>query len=230
MLTVHGLCSGYGRAQVLFDVDLTAEPGSVTCVMGRNGVGKSTLLNTVAGLIPATAGRISFDGADVTRAPAHARVRAGMGYAPQGHASFAPLTVLQNLQVAREAAGRARPEAIDRTLELFPRLAPLLERRAGLLSGGQAQQLAIARALVTRPALLILDEPTEGIQPSIVAEIEEAVAAIAGDGVAVLLVEQYLDVALRLADSITVLDAGRVIRAGPRAELDTAGAQRLLAI
>lgn len=230
MLEVDGVCAGYGRAQVLFDVSVRAESGAVTCMMGRNGVGKTTLLNTVAGLLPATSGRVVLDGADVTRARPHRRVRAGIGYAPQGHGTFAPMTVAENISVAREAAGRAGPEAVEEALELFPRLRPLLDRRAGFLSGGQAQQLAIARALVTAPKLLVLDEPTEGIQPSIVAEIEEVIRTVAERGVAVLLVEQYMDVALRLADEVAVIDAGRVVHSGPRASLEDGEAQKLIAI
>ncbi|GAA1079158.1 ATP-binding cassette domain-containing protein [Nocardiopsis composta] len=230
MLEVEGVGAGYGRARVLFDVSVRAEAGAVTCVLGRNGVGKTTLLDTVAGLLPAVSGRIALDGRDVTRLRPHLRVRAGLGYAPQGHGTFAPLTVAENIAVAREAAGRAGPEAVQDALELFPRLRPLLDRRAGLLSGGQAQQLAIARALVTAPKLLVLDEPTEGIQPSIVAEIEAAIRAVAARGTAVLLVEQYMDVALRLADHAVVLDAGRVVHSGPRASLDDADARRLIAI
>ncbi|WP_017556217.1 ATP-binding cassette domain-containing protein [Nocardiopsis baichengensis] len=230
MLEVEEVCAGYGRSQVLFDVSVHAERGAVTCVMGRNGVGKTTLLNTVAGLLPAMSGRIALDGGDVTRSRPHRRVRAGIGYAPQGHGTFAPLSVAENIAVAREAAGRAGPEAVEEALELFPRLRPLLDRRAGLLSGGQAQQLAITRALVTDPKVLVLDEPTEGIQPSIVAEIEGVIRKVADRGVAVLLVEQYMDVALRLADEVAVIDAGRVVHAGPRASLEDGEARRLIAI
>ncbi|MBB4935007.1 urea transport system ATP-binding protein [Lipingzhangella halophila] len=230
MLSVHGLSAGYGRARVLFGVDLDVADNSVTCVMGRNGVGKSTLLNTITGLITATSGQVTFDGTDITRRPAHARVRAGIGYVPQGHESFAPLTVAENLDVAWEAAGRGPRTLVDGALELFPRLVPLMGRHAGVLSGGQAQQLAIARALVTNPRLLILDEPTEGIQPSIVAEIEEAIATLHARGIAVLLVEQYLDVALRLADTVTVLDAGAVVHSAAREDLSTEQVQSLLAI
>jgi len=229
VLEVRGLCSGYGRARVLFDVDVAVRAGQVACVMGRNGVGKTTLLNTVMGLIPAVGGSVVFDGVDVTRAPTHVRVRSGMGYAPQGHETFAPLTVLENLKVAADGLPRSG-EAIEEQLELFPRLRPLLNRRAGLLSGGQAQQLAIARALVAGPRLLVLDEPTEGIQPSIVAEIVEVIGQVAARGVAVLLVEQYLDVALGLADTVTVLDAGRVVHSGQAADLSREEAARLLAV
>lgn len=229
-LAVTGLHAGYGRARVLFDINLTIPTGTISCVMGRNGVGKTTLLNTIAGLITPTQGTITHNGTDITKQPPHTRVRAGMAYAPQGHETFAPLTVAENLHVAHRATQRGGPELITQALDRFPRLTPLLNRRAGLLSGGQAQQLAIARALVTNPTLLILDEPTEGIQPSIVAEIEQAITDIAAHGITVLLVEQYLDVALRLADHVTVLDAGRVIHSGARDDLTDTDAHTLMAI
>ena len=230
MLSVDRLCAGYGSARVLFDVSLEVEPGRLVCVMGRNGVGKTTLLNTIMGVLPATAGSVVFDGRDVTRCRPHERVRLGMAYVPQGHETFPQLTVLGNLQVALEAAPRRDPAALEAALEVFPRLKPLLRRRAGFLSGGQQQQLAIARALVTRPRLLILDEPTEGIQPSIVQEIEEAIGRLHADGLAVLLVEQYLDLALRLADEFVILDAGEVVRAGTREDLRDESVHRLLAV
>ncbi|MBO3750341.1 urea ABC transporter ATP-binding subunit UrtE [Streptosporangiaceae bacterium NEAU-GS5] len=229
MLSVDGLEAGYGRARVLFGVALEVEPGQLVCVMGRNGVGKTTLLNTIMGVLPATAGSVTFEGRDVTRLAPHERVRLGMGYVPQGHETFPQLTVLDNLLVTLEAAGRPR-KAMDAALEVFPRLEPLLRRRAGFLSGGQQQQLAIARALVTRPKLLILDEPTEGIQPSIILEIEAAIEHLHADGLAVLLVEQYLDLALRLADRFVILDAGQVVHAGGPEDLRAEKVQRLLAV
>ncbi|GAA1442555.1 ABC transporter ATP-binding protein [Nocardiopsis tropica] len=229
-LSIHGLHAGYGRARVLFDIDLTIDTGTIACVMGRNGVGKTTLLNTIAGLLTPTAGTITHNGTDITRHPPHTRTRNGLAYAPQGHATFATLTVADNLHLAHRATRRGGPELIDAALDRFPRLQPLLHRRAGLLSGGQAQQLAIARALVTDPTLLILDEPTEGIQPSIVAEIEQAITHIAAQGITVLLVEQYLDLALRLADTVTVIDAGRIVHSGDRADLTDDTAHALMAI
>lgn len=229
MLSAHDLESGYGRARVLFGVSLDVGPGQLVCVMGRNGVGKTTLLDTLMGVLPATSGTVTFDGRDVTRLPPHQRARLGMGYVPQGHQCFPQLSVLGNLRVTMEAAGTGK-EALDEALDLFPGLKPLLRRRAGHLSGGQQQQLAIARVLVTRPRLLILDEPTEGIQPSIVQEIEEAVARLHASGLAVLLVEQYLDIAIRLADRFVILDAGRVVRTGDAAELHGEDVRRLLAV
>ena len=229
MLSVTGLESGYGRARVLFGVSVEVGPGELVCVMGRNGVGKTTLLNTVMGVLPATAGTVTFDGRDVTRLKPHERVRLGMGYVPQGHQCFPQLSVLGNLLVTVEAAGRPR-SAVDEALDLFPALRPLLKRSAGHLSGGQQQQLAMARALVTGPRLLILDEPTEGIQPSIILEIEAAIERLHASGLAVLLVEQYLDIALRLADRFVILDAGHVVRTGTAEELHREDVQRLLAV
>lgn len=229
MLSVSDLESGYGRARVLFGVSLDVEPGQLVCVMGRNGVGKTTLLNTVMGVLPATAGAVTFDGRDVTKLKPHERVRLGMGYVPQGHQCFPQLSVLGNLLVTAEAA-KAPKGAIDEALEIFPRLKPLLKRRAGHLSGGQQQQLAIARVLVTGPRMLILDEPTEGIQPSIIQEIEEAIERLHASGLAVLLVEQYLDIALRLADRFVILDGGHVVRTGAAEELNGEDVHRLLAV
>ncbi|MEZ7129914.1 urea ABC transporter ATP-binding subunit UrtE [Nonomuraea sp. AD125B] len=229
LLSVNGLESGYGRAHVLFGVSLEVEPGRLVCVMGRNGVGKTTLLNTVMGVLPATAGTVAFDGRDVTGLKPHERVRLGMGYVPQGHQCFPQLSVLGNLLVTVEAAKQPK-EAVDEALDLFPALKPMLRRSAGHLSGGQQQQLAMARALVTRPRMLILDEPTEGIQPSIILEIEAAIERLHAAGLAVLLVEQYLDIALRLADRFVILDAGHVVRTGGAEELRRDDVRRLLAV
>ncbi|MFI5937148.1 urea ABC transporter ATP-binding subunit UrtE [Actinoplanes sp. NPDC051494] len=231
MLEVNNLNVAYGRAQVLFGVTLQAPPGSLVCLMGRNGVGKTTLLKAVMGVLPTREGTIFFDGDDITRAPTHERVRAGLGYVPQGHETFPQLTVAENLQVAREAAPRQRPETLNEALDLFPALRGLLKRRAGFLSGGQQQQLAIARALVTEPRMLLLDEPTEGIQPSTVQEIEQAIRQLHASGLTVLLVEQYLELALRLADAFVILDAGEVVRSGSAASLrDDESVRRLLAV
>ncbi|MCK2219938.1 urea ABC transporter ATP-binding subunit UrtE [Actinomadura sp. ATCC 31491] len=229
LLSVNDLESGYGRARVLFGVSLEVGPGQLVCVMGRNGVGKTTLLNTVMGVLPATAGRVSFDGRDVTGLKPHERVRLGMGYVPQGHACFPQLSVQGNLLVTAEAAKQPKA-AVDEALDLFPALRPMLKRSAGHLSGGQQQQLAMARALVTRPRMLILDEPTEGIQPSIILEIEAAIERLHAAGLAVLLVEQYLDIALRLADRFLILDAGHVVRTGDAEELQGEEVRRLLAV
>lgn len=205
----------YGRTEVLFGVSLTVTDGSLTCLMGRNGVGKSTLLNAVMGLLPIRSGSISLDGDDIARMPAHKRARSGIGYVPQGHQVFPQLTTLENLRVVAERDHSIDRTAIDDAIDLFPALRRLLERPAGLLSGGQAQQLAIARALVSRPRLLVLDEPTEGIQPSIILEIEDAVAALhSSTGMSILLVEQYVEFALRLSDRYAVMDGGRITHSG----------------
>jgi urea transport system ATP-binding protein len=231
MLTVEALEVAYGRAQVLFGVDVHVPHGALVCVMGRNGVGKTTLLEAVMGLLPARSGRVTFDGRDITGLKTHERVRLGLGYVPQGHEAFPQLTVGENLQVVSEAAPGQDRGAVAEVLDLFPALRGLLRRRAGFLSGGQQQQLAIARALVTRPRMLLLDEPTEGIQPSIIVEIEETVQRLHTEaGLAILLVEQYLDLALRLADRYVILDAGRVARAGDREDLRHDSVHHLLAV
>ena len=231
MLRVNGLETAYGRSRVLFGVDLEVRPGELVCVMGRNSVGKTTLLNSIMGLLSPVAGTVVFDGVDVTRMSTSRRVRSGMGYVPQGHETFPQLTVWENLQVTLEATGRRDRGAVDEALDVFPRLAGLLRRRAGFLSGGQQQQLANARALVTRPRLLILDEPTEGVQPSIIIEIEEAVERLHREsGLAVLLVEQYVDLALRLADRFAILDGGVVRRSGTAADLRTDEVRHLLSV
>ncbi|MEV7807738.1 urea ABC transporter ATP-binding subunit UrtE [Microbispora sp. NPDC088329] len=230
MLSVEGLESGYGRARVLFGVSLEVPAGRLVCVMGRNGVGKTTLLDTVMGVLPATGGRVTFEGRDVTRLRPDQRVRLGMGYVSQGHDTFPQLSVMDNLLVTLEASAHRDRAALEEALEVFPRLKPLLKRPAGFLSGGQQQQLAMARALVTRPKLLILDEPTEGIQPSIILEIEEAVERLHATGLAILLVEQYLDLALRMAEGFVILDAGRVVRSGPARELQDEEVHRLLSV
>jgi urea transport system ATP-binding protein len=236
MLAVENLDVAYRRTQVLFGVSMEVPDGGLVCVMGRNGVGKTTLLNTVMGVLKPSKGRITWDGREITGMPPHERIKAGIGYAPQGHPTFPQLTVAENLAVVVESAGvdtKAGKAACDEALDLFPRLKPLLGRRAGFLSGGQAQQLALARALVTRPRLLVLDEPTEGIQPSIILEIEDAIAQLhSRDGLSILLVEQYVEFALRLADRYVVLDAGEVVASGETSTLsdDDSSVRRLMAV
>lgn len=213
-LEIDAVHAGYARGTVLHGVSLSVPKDGVTAVLGHNGAGKSTLLRTAAGLLAARGGRIRLDGEDVTRLRPHQRVRRGMAYVPQGQQCFPQLTAAENLRLVADGrrAGRA---ATDEALDLFPALRSLGNRPAGLLSGGQRQQLALARALVTGPRLLLLDEPTEGIQPSVVAEIEAAVLALTRrGGLSVLLVEQHVGFALRAAGSYHVLEAGRVTSAG----------------
>ncbi|MGW5571852.1 urea ABC transporter ATP-binding subunit UrtE [Nocardia thailandica] len=210
MLELHAVRSGYGRTEVVHGVDLTVPDDSVVAVMGHNGAGKTTLLRTAVGLLPVKSGRITFDGEDITKLAPSKRVARGIAYVPQGQQSFPQLSTAENLQVV--ADGRKRGKAlIDESLDLFPALRELLTRKAGLLSGGQRQQLAIARALITEPKLLILDEPTEGIQPSVVAEIERTIIALTErGGLSVLLVEQHIGFALQAAGQYYVLHSGRV--------------------
>ena len=208
----------YGGSHTLWDLTLEVPPGSCTCLRGRNGVGKTTLLKSIMGLVPIQSGKISLDGEELAAAPVERRARAGIGYVPQGREIFPHLTVEENLRMALLGCGRA--DAIDDALEIFPALKALLRRKGGVLSGGEQQQLAIGRALLTRPKVLMLDEPTEGIQPSIVLEIEEAIRRIATElGLAVLLVEQYLDFAERLADAYVIMAKGAVVAAGVTSEL-----------
>jgi urea transport system ATP-binding protein len=214
MLRLRNLTCGYGRTPVVHDVDLDVDADEVVSVMGHNGAGKTTLLRAVVGLIPVMSGTVEFDGETINRKPANKRVKAGMAYVPQGQQCFAHLTAGENLRLV--ADGRKHGKAlIDAQLDLFPALRGLLNRQAGLLSGGQRQQLAIARALITEPRLLILDEPTEGIQPNVVAEIESTIVDLAArGGLSVLLVEQHLGFALQAASRFSVLRSGRVASAG----------------
>jgi urea transport system ATP-binding protein len=228
MLVLQGVNQYYGGSHILRDVSVEIAPGKVTALLGRNGVGKTTLLKTIMGLVPSTRGSLTFEGKDLTRAPSHRRVRAGIGYVPQGREIFPRLTVRENLLMglASRPARAALPEA---GLELFPVLKTMLSRRGGDLSGGQQQQLAIARALAADPKLLILDEPTEGIQPSIIKDIERAILALAAGGrMAILLVEQYYDFARQLADQYLVMERGEIIRRGEGAAMDRDGVKEML--
>ncbi|GAA2690272.1 urea ABC transporter ATP-binding subunit UrtE [Actinoplanes palleronii] len=214
MLRFEDIHCGYGRSVVLHGVSLTVPSDGVAAVLGHNGAGKSTLLRAAVGLLKPRSGAILLDGEDITRLAPHDRVARGMAYVPQGQQSFPHLTALENLQLVADGRKDGR-EATAEALDLFPALKELLGRRAGLLSGGQRQQLALARALITRPRLLLLDEPTEGIQPSVVAEIEQTILALAArGGLSVLLVEQHVGFALRAAQQYYVLEAGRVTSTG----------------
>ena len=214
MLSVENLNQYYGGSHILRDLGFEVPAGKVTTLLGRNGVGKTTLLKTLMGLVPAARGSIRFGERELRAAPSYERVRAGIGYVPQGREIFPRLSVAENLQMG--LATRPRGERVpERIFEMFPVLRQMLRRRGGDLSGGQQQQLAIGRALAMRPKLLILDEPTEGIQPSIILEIEEAIRRIRTEmGMVVLLVEQYLDFAERLADSYVIMSKGAVVAAG----------------
>jgi urea transport system ATP-binding protein len=231
ILSVRDLEVAYGPTQVIFGVSLDIPEGGLCCLMGRNGVGKSTLLQTIVGLQPARAGTISLGRTDITRRAPYDRVEAGIAYVPQGREAFAYLTVFENLRVVAEASASSGAGVIEEVLERFPRLRRILDRPAGFLSGGEAQQLAIARALVTQPRLLLLDEPTEGIQPSIILEIEDAIADLRNTtGMSILLVEQYVDFAMRLADTYAVMDVGRIVAAGPTATFERARMQQLMSV
>ena len=208
-LEVQGLTAGYGLVTVLHGVDFRAEPGRITCLMGRNGVGKSTFLKTLMGLVPATAGTVTLDGQPLHGLPAHEVPRRGLAYVPQGRRLFGPLTVGENLAVGGLVRGND-PARLEQVLNLFPRLRDRLGQMSGTLSGGEQQMLAIARALCLDPKVLLLDEPTEGLQPSIVALIQGAVVTLKEQGVAVVLVEQRMDAVLKLADRVAFMVAGRV--------------------
>ncbi len=228
MLTLDHVDQYYGGSHILRDVSLEVAPGRVTALLGRNGVGKTTLLRSIMGLVPVAGGKVRFGGEDLTRAPSHRRARAGIGYVPQGREIFPRLTVKENLLMG--LAGRPRRQPLPPvSLNLFPALGSMLSRRGGDLSGGQQQQLAIARALASGPRLLILDEPTEGIQPSIIKEIERAIRALARSGeMAILLVEQYYDFARSLADQYLVMERGEIIRRGEGSAMDRDGVRKLL--
>lgn len=214
MLELRGVHVGYGRTAVVHGVDVEVPDGAVVAVMGHNGAGKTTLLRAAVGLLPVRAGTVTLGGEDVTRWRPHQRVRAGLAYVPQGQQSFGQLTARENLQLVADVAGADGPRRMAEALDLFPALRELLGRRAGLLSGGQRQQLAIARALITGPRILVLDEPTEGIQPSVVAEIEDAIVQLAGGGLSVLLVEQHVGFALAASSRYYVLESGRITATG----------------
>jgi urea transport system ATP-binding protein len=221
MLRIEQMSVSYGESQILRDVDLIVPDGKVVCVLGRNGVGKTTLLKSVMGLLQPRSGRVTFNGQDLTRSRPDKRARAGIGYVPQGREIFPQLTVQENLQVGM-LANPSKPKAIPRQVfEYFPMLETMLQRKGGVLSGGQQQQLAIGRAMVANPKLLILDEPTEGIQPSIISLIGRVLRSLKADGqVAVLLVEQYLEFALKLADYYYVMEKGAIVMHGEVADMD----------
>jgi urea transport system ATP-binding protein len=229
MLSVANLNQYYGGSHILRNVALEVPAGQVVALLGRNGVGKSTLLRTLMGLVPAATGSVRFGDADLTGTPPYRRVRAGIGYVPQGREIFPRLTVEENLEMG--LATRPRGTRIpERIFEMFPVLKDMLRRRGGDLSGGQQQQLAIGRALAMEPKLLILDEPTEGIQPSIIKDIERVIRALASGEMAILLVEQYYDFACSLADQYLVMERGEIIARGRGADMEADGVRALLAV
>jgi urea transport system ATP-binding protein len=230
MLIVKNLNQYYGGSHILRDLSFEIPTGKVTVLLGRNGVGKSTLLKTLMGLIPAKTGEIVFFDKNITQAKPYERVRAGIGYVPQGRDIFPRLTVAENLEMG--LATRPRGERVPpRIFEMFPVLNQMMRRRGGDLSGGQQQQLAIGRALAMGPKLLILDEPTEGIQPSIIKDIERVIRALAATGdMAILLVEQYYDFARSLADQYIVMERGEILKQGAGADMDKDGVKDLLAV
>jgi urea transport system ATP-binding protein len=234
MLTVKNINQYYGGSHILRDVSLEAQDGKVTVLLGRNGVGKTTLLKSLMGLVPIRTGTIEFDGRHIEKSTPYERARAGIGFVPQGREIFARLTVEENLKMglAYKPAGTPIPPQL---FELFPVLKQMLNRRGGDLSGGQQQQLAIARALAAQPKLLILDEPTEGIQPSIIKDIGRVIRMLADTGIngqrmAVLLVEQYYDFAEELADEYLVMERGVFIARGHGKDMETNGVRQLVAI
>ncbi|ROU00326.1 urea ABC transporter ATP-binding subunit UrtE [Histidinibacterium lentulum] len=221
MLDVSNLTLRYGQSQILHGISLTAAPGEVTAVMGTNGVGKTSLLKAIAGRHPFRDGRITLDGRDLGHPSAYAAARAGIAYVPQGREIFPLLTVRENLETAYACLPRGERGIPGRIFELFPILKDFLARRGGDLSGGQQQQLAIARALITRPRVLLLDEPTEGIQPNIIQQIGRVIETLRAEGeMAIVLVEQYFDFAVGLADRFTVLTRGEVSFRTDKAALD----------
>jgi len=232
MLQVSGLNQFYGGSHILRGVSFEVRPGEVTCLLGRNGVGKSTLLKCLMGLIAARSGEVMFQNKNITRLKPHQRVRAGMAYVPQGREIFPRLTVEENLLMGLSRfSGRDARSVPDEIYALFPVLHEMKQRRGGDLSGGQQQQLAIGRALACRPQLLILDEPTEGIQPSVIKQIGAVIAELSRRGdMAILLVEQFYDFAAELADSYLVMSRGDIIQRGAGSQMEQDGVRGLVAI
>ena len=219
ILSIDKLSISIGGSRILRDVSLELGANHVFCVMGRNGVGKTTTLKSVVGLYKPNSGRIVFEGRDISRMPPEERARGGIGYVPQGRGIFPHLTVAENLFIGAVAKRKKAKEALERVYSLFPIIKDFLSRKGGMLSGGQQQQLAIGRALLTEPKLLILDEPTEGIQPNIIDQIGEAIKLLRKESITILLVEQYLEFCRELADNFAILDRGSVVAQGPVSEL-----------
>lgn len=231
MLTVTNATLHYGAAQALRGVSLKADAAKITCVLGRNGVGKTSLMRAIVGHHRLTTGEVAFEGKALDRSAAYDRARSGIAFVPQGREIFPLLTVRENLETGFAPLKRADRHVPDYVFELFPVLKDMLSRRGGDLSGGQQQQLAIGRALTMRPKLLVLDEPTEGIQPSIIKDIGRAIRYLRDTaGIAILLVEQYLDFCRELADEVYIMDRGQVVHHGPAADLDLPDVRRHLTV
>ena len=231
MLDVDRIDLHYGAAIALRQVSIQAVPGAVTCLLGRNGVGKTSLLRAITGAHPVSSGTIRWEGHDITRLPIYERARRGIAWVPQGRDVFPLLTVRENLETGFAVLPRSQRRVPDEIFDLFPVLKTMLRRRGGDLSGGQQQQLAIARALVMKPRLIVLDEPTEGIQPSIIKDIGRVIALLRSRGeMAILLVEQYFDFAQELAQTIAVMDRGDIVLCGRREDLDEADVRRRLSV
>ncbi|MGB0571322.1 MAG: urea ABC transporter ATP-binding subunit UrtE [Alphaproteobacteria bacterium] len=221
----------YGASHILRGAHVSAERGKITCLLGRNGVGKTSILRGLTGHAPIRSGSVIWDGEDIGRLPPFARARRGIAYVPQGRDVFPRLSVEENLMTGFACLPRSEAQIPDQVFELFPILSDMLQRRGGDLSGGQQQQLAIGRALVTRPKLLVLDEPTEGIQPSIIKDIEAVIRLLADSGdMAILLVEQYYEFARDLADDVVVMDRGETVLSGPIGDLPESEIRRHLTV
>ena len=230
MLTVRALNQYYGGSHTLRGIDLEVPTGACTAILGRNGVGKTTLLRCLMGELPVRSGAVLFDDEDLTRLPAYERARRGIAYVPQGREIFGRLTVSENLDVGEAASGKRGPAPRKELEELFPILRTMTGRRGGDLSGGQQQQLAIARALVSRPRVLLLDEPTEGIQPSTIQDIGRALRKLLEQKMTIVLVEQYLDFAMELAEHCVVLSRGEIVMRGRVSELDPEKVRKHLSV
>ena len=231
MLTLEGVHAGYGPVKVLYGIDLAARPGEILCLLGRNGAGKTTIMRAIMGLVPVSAGRVALDGQALNTLPPHQVAGKGLGYVPQGRRLWPDLTVAETLQMGL-MAGKAGAPMRDRLLTLFPRLAERLHQRAGTLSGGEQQMLATARALALEPKVLLLDEPTEGLQPSMIALIRDVVVQMRDAGLAVVLVEQRVDAVLAVADTVAFVENGHNLETLPAADLraDPARLHRYLGV
>jgi urea transport system ATP-binding protein len=231
MLEVEKVDLYYGAAIALRKVSISAEVGAVTCLLGRNGVGKTSMLRAIVGAHPIASGSIKWEGEEISRLPMYERARRGIAWVPQGRDVFPLLTVKENLETGFAVLPRGQRKVPDEIFDLFPVLKTMMRRRGGDLSGGQQQQLSIARALVMKPRLIVLDEPTEGIQPSIIKDIGRVIALLRARGdMAILLVEQYFDFAHELAQTMVVMDRGDIVLAGRREDLDEADVRRRLSV